>query len=664
MSVDAQKEKLGFQTEVRQLLDLMIHSLYSNKEIFLRELVSNASDAADKLRFEALSDGELFEGDGDLSIRVDYDKEAHTVTVTDNGIGMSREEVIDHIGTIAKSGTRQFFDSLTGDAAKDAELIGQFGVGFYSSFIVADRVVLTTRRAGMARQEGVRWESSGDGEYTVETIDRAKRGTQVVLHLREAEVEFADGFRLRSILRKYSDHISLPIVMREEGEDKSADETVNSATALWRRAKNEIEQEEYDEFYKHVAHDFEAPLAYVHSRVEGKLEYASLLFIPARAPFDLWDKNTRRGIKLYVRRIFIMDDAEDLMPSYLRFVRGVIDSADLPLNISRETLQRNKQIESIRAGSVKKVLGLLAGIAENEAEKFAMFWAEFGRVLKEGLIDDPGNREAVAKLLRFSSTHADSAVQDVSLADYVGRMKEGQEKIFFITAGNFDTARNSPHLEVFRSKGIEVLLLSDDVDEIAVMHLVEFDGKPLQSVSKGSLDLGELAGEEKEETDEGSSESEHAALIERVKACLGERVKDVRITRRLSVSPACLVADEDEMSAHLERLLVSAGQKVPGSKPIFELNPEHVLVKALHKETDEQRFTDLSHILFDQALLSEGGQLEEPTAFVRRLNEMLSRLSAPGKARSGKGTVKPAAKTRRPAKTKTEKSKTASVKQS
>ena len=624
MTVEAKKEKLGFQTEVSQLLDLMIHSLYSNKEIFLRELISNASDAADKLRFEALSDDQLFEGDADLRIRLDYDKDARTVTITDNGIGMSREEVIEDIGTIAKSGTRQFFEALTGDAAKDAELIGQFGVGFYSSFIVAERVVLTTRRAGAGRDEGVRWESSGEGEYTVETVDRARRGTQIVLHLREDQDEFLDGFRLRHVVNKYSDHISLPIVMGKEGEDdEKGEETVNSATALWTKSKSDITQEDYDEFYKHVAHDFEAPMAHVHTKVEGNLEYTSLLYIPARSPFDLWDRSTRRGIKLYVRRVFIMDDAEHLMPSYLRFVRGVIDTADVPLNISREILQHNKQIDSIRAGSVKKVLGLLESTLKNDPEKYTGFWKEFGRVFKEGLIDDLANREAVAKLIRVSSTYTDDPEPSISLDEYLERIKEGQEKIYYITAANFGTAKNSPHLEVFRKNNIEVLLLTDDVDEIAMMHLEEYQGKTLQSVTKGDLDLGELI-EKSDDTQEDEKEDTHEGLLERVKTTLGERVQEVRLTDRLTSSPACLVAGEHEMSAHLERLLRASGQNVPGQKPILELNPDHGIVKALGSEDDDQRFEDWAQILFDQALLSEGGQLEDPSAFVRRVNEMLS----------------------------------------
>ena len=624
MAVEAQKEKLGFQTEVRQLLDLMIHSLYSNKEIFLRELISNASDAADKLRFEALTDDQLFAGDSELKIRLDFDKTARTLTITDNGIGMSRQEVIDNIGTIAKSGTRQFFEALTGDEAKDAALIGQFGVGFYSSFIVSERVTLITRRAGAGRDEGVRWESDGQGEYTIETVDRARRGTQVVLHLREDADEYLDGYRLRHVVTKYSDHISLPIVMAKEGDDEDkGEETVNSATALWTKSKSDITQEDYDEFYKHVSHDFEAPMAHVHTKVEGNLEYSALLFIPARSPFDLWDRATRRGIKLYVRRIFIMDDAEHFMPSYLRFVRGVIDSADLPLNISREILQHNKQIDSMRAGSVKKVLGLLEGMAENEAEKYTKFWQEFGRAFKEGLIEDSANRETVAKLIRVSSTFTDVAEPTVTLDEYVERMKEGQDKIYYICAANFGTAKNSPHLEVFRKNNIEVLLLTDDVDEIAMMHLAEYQGHGLQSVTKGDLDLGELI-ERDGEDEEAPKEDKHEGLVERVKTSLGERVQEVRLTDRLTSSPACLVAGEHEMTAHLERLLRASGQNVPNQTPILELNPDHGIVKALSTEGNDQRFDDWAHILFDQALLSEGGQLEDPSAFVRRLNQMLS----------------------------------------
>ncbi len=633
MTVEAHKETLGFQTEVKQLLQLMIHSLYSNKEIFLRELISNASDAADKLRFEALSDDALFEGDSDLKIHVSYDKDARTITVRDNGIGMTRQEVIEHIGTIAKSGTAQFFESLTGDQAKDAHLIGQFGVGFYSSFIVADKVILTTRRAGLGTEHGVRWESAGEGEYSLETVERPERGTEVILHLREGEDEFLDGFRLRNIISKYSDHITLPILMPKEnmgGEDDTSDEieweTVNRASALWTRSKSEISDEEYQEFYKHVAHDFENPLTWTHNRVEGKYEYTSLLYIPARAPFDLWDRERRHGIKLYVRRVFIMDDAEQLMPNYLRFVRGIIDSNDLPLNVSREILQHNKVIDSIRAGSVKKVLGLLEGMAKNEPEKYATFWQEFGRVMKEGPGEDFANKEQLARLLRFSTTHSDSETQDVSLADYVERMKEGQEAVYYITADSFAAAKNSPHLEIFRKKGIEVLLLADRVDEWLVSSLTEFDGRPLKSVAQGELNLGELEDEEEKKAHEKVDE-EFKDLIGKVKEVLGDKVSEVRLTHRLTSSPACLVTGENDMSANLERILRSAGQHVPTTKPVFELNPEHPLVAKLKQEGSDELFNDMAEILFDQALLAEGGQLDDPATFVRRLNELLLSLS-------------------------------------
>jgi molecular chaperone HtpG len=620
MTVDAHRETLGFQTEVRQLLDLMIHSLYSNKEIFLRELVSNASDACDRLRFEALSDDQLFEGDAELRIRVAYDRAARTITVSDNGIGMSRAEVIDHIGTIARSGTRQFLSALSGEKARDAKLIGQFGVGFYSSFIVAERVTLRTRRAGLGAGHGVRWQSDGKGEYTLETVEKPARGTEVTLHLREGEDEFLDGWRLRSIVRKYSDHISLPIVMKkEEGE---GEDTVNRASALWARARSDIKPEEYDEFYKHVAHDFEAPLAHTHNRVEGKQEYISLLFIPARAPYDLFDREHRHGVKLYVRRVFIMDDAEQLMPAYLRFVRGVIDSADLPLNVSREILQKSRDIEAIRSGSVRKVLDLLEDLAGKEAEKYADFWREFGRVLKEGIVEDPANRERIAKLLRFSSTHAEQEAPTVSLPEYVARMKEGQKAIYYVTASSLAAARGSPHLEIFRKKGIEVLLLHDRVDEWVTMHLTEFDGKPLQSVARGSLELGSLAGSAEQEAQK-KVEGEYRDLVGRIRDALKESVKDVRVGQRLTDSPACLVADEHDLGANLERILRAAGQSVAASRPVLEINPAHPLVVRLQAEGDARRFDDLCRILFDQARLNEGGQLDDPTAFVRRLNELL-----------------------------------------
>ncbi len=639
MSVDAHKETLGFETEVKQLLHLMIHSLYSNKEIFLRELVSNASDACDKLRFEALSDDALYEGDQELKIQLEFDKEAKTVTIRDNGIGMSREDVIENLGTIARSGTKAFLESLSGDQKQDANLIGQFGVGFYSSFIVADKVSVTTRRAGLTTEHGVRWESAGEGDYTLENVEKAEHGTEIVLHLREGEDEFADGFRLRSIVRKYSDHITLPILMHKEempaapGEEKEEDETVvpewetvNSASALWSRSKSEISDEEYKEFYKHVGHDWEDPLAWSHNRVEGKLEYTSLLYVPKRAPFDLWDRDRSNGIKLYVKRVFIMDDAEHLMPNYLRFVRGVIDSSDLPLNVSREILQHNKVTDSMKSGSVKKVLSLLESIAKDEPEKYAEFWKEFGKVIKEGPGEDFANRDQIAKLLRFSTTHNDSEEQSVSLADYVGRMKEGQEAIYYITADTFAAAKNSPHLEIFRKKGIEVILMYERVDEWLGSALTEFDGKPLKSVTKGELDLGELEDEEEKKKQEESAK-DFEDLLKQVQESLGERVKEVRITHRLTNSPACLVTGEGEMSANLERILKSVGQDAPNIKPIMELNPEHPLVVKLKGEQGE-RFDDMSSILFDQALLAEGGTLDDPASFVGKLNKMLLEMSA------------------------------------
>lgn len=630
MSETIQKETLGFQAEVKQLLQLMIHSLYSNKEIFLRELVSNASDACDKLRFEALTDKALLENDSELRIRVAFDPQARTVTVSDNGIGMSREEVIANVGTIARSGTREFLSKLTGDAAKDANLIGQFGVGFYSSFVVADRVTLETRRAGLTAEHGVRWSSDGGGEYTLEIVEKADRGTTVTLHLREGEDEFANGSRLRTILRKYSDHITLPILMKEEEWDQESgkyrttdkDETVNQASALWARPKSEISDEQYAEFYKHVAHDFEAPLTWSHNRVEGRKEYTQLLYLPARAPFDLWDREHRRGIKLYVRRVFIMDDAEHLMPHYLRFVRGVVDSADLPLNVSREILQESKDIETIRAASVKRVLSMVEDLAENHKDKFATFWKEFGRVFKEGIGEDHANRERIAKLLRFASTHKDTPDEDVSLADYLSRMKPEQDRIYYVTAESFSAAKASPHLEVLRKKGVEVLLLSERVDEWMMSFLTEFEGKKLQSVAKGVLDLGSLEDEAEKKAQEAAA-SEHKELVERIKKALEERVKDVRVTLRLTESPACLVADEQDMSASLQRMLKAAGQAVPLSKPILEINADHPLVQRLQAETDEGRFGDFASVLFDQALLTEGGQLEDPAAFVRRLNQLM-----------------------------------------
>ena len=627
MTTETQKETLEFQAEVRQLLGLMIHSLYSNKEIFLRELISNASDACDKLRFEALSNDALYDGDSDLRLRVTFDKEARTVTVSDNGIGMSREEVMDNIGTIAKSGTRQFFDSLTGDQGKDVELIGQFGVGFYSSFIVADKVTLTTRRAGAAANEAVQWVSSGEGDYTLEVVDKESRGTEVVLHLRDGEDEFLEDYRLRSIITRYSDHISLPIEMvsAEEGKENEF-EAVNSASALWKRPRKDISEDEYKEFYKHVAHDFGEPMAWSHNQVEGTQCYTSLLYIPKQAPFDLYDRDRRHGIKLYVRRVFIMDDAENLMPQYLRFVRGLVDSDDLPLNVSREILQKNKFIDSIRAASVKKVLGLLESMAGSEPEKYAEFWSQYGAVVKEGPAEDYANRERIAKLLRFASTHNNSDVQDVTLEDYIGRMKEGQEKIYYITSDSYTAACNSPHLEVFRKKGIEVLLMHDRVDEWLVSHLAEFDGKSLVSVAKGDLDLGKLQDKDEEEAAK-KVEDEHKDFIKRIQDALGDDVSEVRISHRLTDSPSCLVLGAHEMPVHMQQIMKQAGHDLPDSKPALEVNPEHALVKRMEQETDDGRFGEWSRLLFEQAMLSEGGQLEDPVAFVKRTNSLLTGLS-------------------------------------
>jgi molecular chaperone HtpG len=609
------KETLGFQAEVKQLLHLMIHSLYSNKEIFLRELISNGADAADKLRFEALADNALYESDPDLKIRISFDKAARTLTVADNGIGMSREEVVQNIGTIAKSGTREFFQSLTGDQAKDARLIGQFGVGFYSSFIVADRVTLITRRAGS--KEALRWEcdmQKGAGEYTVEPAEKAARGTEVILHLREGEDELLDEFRLKGIVRKYSDHIGVPVFIN--------DEVVNQASALWTRPKSEIEDEQYIEFYKHVAHDFEAPLAWTHNRVEGRQEYTQLLYIPARAPFDLWDRQSRHGLKLYVRRVFIMDDAEHLLPAYLRFVRGVVDSADLPLNVSREILQQSRDVEAIRAGCAKRVLGLLEDLAHKDPAKYASFWREFGRVLKEGVGEDAANREAVARLLRFSTTKEENEEQAVSLADYAGRMKEGQERIYYVTAETFRAAKGSPHLEIFRKRGIEVLLLSDRVDEWLVANLHEFEGKPLASVARGELGLEKIKGEDAAKDHEVG---QYKDLLMGLKRALGEKVKDVRISGRLTESPSCLIADEHDIGGNLARILKAAGQKVPASRPILEINPDHAIVQRLKPE--DAAFGDWAGLLFEQALLAEGGQLDDPAGFVRRSNDLMLSLS-------------------------------------
>jgi len=608
------KETLGFQAEVKQLLHLMIHSLYSNKEIFLRELISNAADAADKLRFEALADNALYGADPDLKIRISFDQAARTVTVSDNGVGMSREEVVQNIGTIAKSGTREFFESLTGDQAKDARLIGQFGVGFYSSFIVADRVTLITRRAGS--KESVRWEcdmSAAAGQYTIAPAEKASRGTDVILHLREGEDELLEEHRLKSIVRKYSDHIAIPVLMR--------DETVNQASALWARPKSEITEEQYVEFYKYIGHDFEAPLAWTHNRVEGRSQYTQLLYVPARAPFDLWDRHQRHGLKLYVRRVFIMDDAEHLLPAYLRFVRGVVDSADLPLNVSREILQQSKDVDAIRAGCAKRVLALLGDLAQKDKEKYAAFWREFGRVLKEGVGEDPSNRDDIAKLLRFASTHAGTETEEVSLADYAGRMKEGQDRIYYVTAESFAAAKGSPHLEIFRKRGVEVLLLSDRVDEWLVANLREFEGKPLVSVARGELGLDKIKGEDAAKDHEVGRYKE---LLVSLKRALGDKVKDVRVSERLTESPSCLIADEHDIGGNLSRILKAAGQKVPASKPILEVNPEHAIVARL--QPADARFEAWAGLLFDQALLAEGGQLDDPAGFVRRTNDLMLSL--------------------------------------
>ena len=625
-STTANRETMGFQTEVKQLLQLMIHSLYSNREIFLRELVSNASDACDKLRFEGLHNAALFEDDSELAIRIAYDKTARTLTIGDNGIGMNRDEVISNLGTIAKSGTREFFSSLSGDQQKDANLIGQFGVGFYSAFIVADKVVVLTRRAGEHPDQGVRWESDGGGEFDIEMVNKPARGTEITLHLREGQDDLLAGYKLREIIRKYSNHIVQPILMKKEEWKDGAqqigdeDETVNQASALWARSKNDISEDEYKEFYKHVGHDYDEPLAWSHARVEGRQEYTQLLYIPTHAPFDLWDRNARHGIKLYVRRVFIMDDAEQLMPLYLRFVRGVVDSADLPLNVSREILQESKDIEAIRKGCTGKVLGLLADMAEKEPEKYTTFWNEFGRVLKEGVGEDFANKDKIAGLLRFATTHSDTADETVSFADYIARMKEGQDKIYYVSAEAFNAAKNSPHLEVFRKKGIEVLLFSERVDEWMLSYLTEFDGKQLASVAKGDLDLGKLEDEAEKKAQEKEAD-EFKPLVEKIKASLGGRVKEVRVTHRLTDSPACLVADEHDPSGNLARMLKAAGQKVPDSQPILEINPKHPVV--LRLKSEEKRFDDWAAVLFDQAQLAEGGQLDDPAAFVKRINQLM-----------------------------------------
>jgi len=629
------QETMSFQAEVKQLLHLMIHSLYSNKEIFLRELISNASDAADKLRFEAIENSALYENDPDLRIRISYDKAARTVTIDDNGIGMSRDEAISHLGTIARSGTKEFFSKLSGDQQKDAALIGQFGVGFYSGFIVADTITVETRRAGLPASEGVRWESAGEGDFVVEQIERAQRGSSITLHLRPEEDEFLSTHKLKSIIQKYSDHVALPILMKKEEWDaeksemvtKDEDETVNQASALWTRSKSDITDEQYKQFYQHLSHDHDDPLAWTHNRVEGRSEYTQLLYVPKHAPFDMWNRDHRGGLKLYVKRVFIMDDAEQLVPAYLRFVKGVVDSADLPLNVSREILQESRDVKAIREGVTKRVLSMLEEVASSSAEatdetekaKYASFWKEFGQVFKEGIGEDYGNRERIAKLVRFASTHTDSSEQTVALADYVARMKPEQTKIYYVTADTWQAAKNSPHLEVFRKKGVEVLLLTDRVDEWMLSFLNEFDGKPLQSVARGDLDLGALNDEEKQAQEKVGEELK--PLVESMKAALEGKAKDVRLTFRLTDSPTCLVADDGDMSGYLQRMLKQAGQQAPQMQPILEVNPEHPLVKQLH--ADDANFSDWCHLLFDQAMLAEGGTLEDPASFVKRTNALL-----------------------------------------
>lgn len=643
MSESGQKEVHGFQTEVKQLLQLMIHSLYSNKEIFLRELVSNSADAADKLRFKALSDADLYEGDADLRVRISADKENKTITISDNGIGMTRNDVIAHLGTIAKSGTADFFSRLSGDQAKDSQLIGQFGVGFYSAFIVADKVTVRTRAAG--EKQAVEWVSAGEGDFSVENIDKESRGTDIILHLKEEEAEFLDEWRLKSIVSKYSDHISVsvemltpevPAVPESEGPDgekieavpakPAVWEAVNKATALWIREKSEISDDEYKEFYKHVSHDFGDPLIWSHNRVEGKTEYTSLLYIPAKAPFDMYNRDKQHGLKLYVQRVFIMDDAEQFMPTYLRFVKGLLDSNDLPLNVSREILQDNQVTQAMRKGCTKRVLSMLEKLGKKDAEQYQSFWNEFGQVLKEGPAEDMANKEQIAKLLRFSSTNTDSAVQNVSLADYIERMAEGQDKIYYVVADSFEAAKNSPHLEVFRKKGIEVLLLSDRIDEWLVSHLTDFNEKQLQSVTRGGLDLGDLDDEQTKEEHE-KLEQEFSSVLERVKTALGDKVKDVKVSHRLTDSPACIVADEHDMSSQMIKLMQSVGQEVPETKPIFELNVEHSLVTYMADEQDDDRFTQWSEVLFEQAMLAERGSLKDPASFVSKLNKLMLTLT-------------------------------------
>ncbi|MDA8962684.1 molecular chaperone HtpG [Pseudomonadales bacterium] len=635
------KETMGFQAEAKQLLQLMIHSLYSNKEIFLRELISNASDAADKLRFEALKDDSLFEGDSDLAIKIEFDKEANSVTISDNGIGMSRDEVINNLGTIAKSGTADFLKNMTGDEKQDSQLIGQFGVGFYSAFIVADRVEVLTRRAGTDKSEGIYWESTGDADFQIAAVEKEGRGTTVILHLRDDENDFADNWRLRSIVKKYSDHIAIPVMMEKQamppmGDDAEAEapsdaapefEAINDATALWTRPRSEVSEDEYKEFYKALSHDYEDPIKWSHNRVEGKLEYTSLLYIPSKPPMDLWNREGARGLKLYVQRTFIMDDAEQFLPVYLRFIKGVVDSNDLPLNVSREILQQDATTDSMRSALTKRALDMLEKMAKNAPEEYATFWKSFGSVLKEGPAEDIANKEKISKLLRFSTTHNETDEQNQSLEDYIARMKDGQEKIYYVAAENFVTAKNSPYLEVFKKKGIEVLLLHDRIDDWLMSHMMDFDGKHLQDVAKGELDLGSLDAEEDKKEQEQMSE-DNKDMVERVQTVLSDKVETVRVTNRLTDSPACLVVGDHDMGAQMRRIMEAAGQELPASKPILELNPGHPLVARLDQEADEARFGDLSRLLFDQALLAAGDSLEDPASFVARLNKLLLELSS------------------------------------
>jgi molecular chaperone HtpG len=638
MSEVAQKETHGFQTEVKQLLNLMIHSLYSNKEIFLRELVSNASDAADKLRFEALSNGDLYGGDADLKVRVSVDKDAQTITISDNGSGMTRDEVVEHLGTIAKSGTAEFFSKLSGDQAKDSQLIGQFGVGFYSAFIVADKVTVRTRKAGAEAAQSVEWESTGEGEFSIGDITKDTRGTDVILHVKEEDLEFVDDYKLRSIVTKYSDHIGMPVEMWKEGTPESEGEdgekieavpgeweSITKATALWMRDKSEISEDEYKEFYKHVSHDWEEPLSWSHNKVEGNNEYTSLLYIPKKAPWDMWNRDRQQGLKLYVQRVFIMDDAEQFMPTYLRFVKGLVDSNDLPLNVSREILQDSKVTQALRKGCTSRVLKMLERMGKKDKDNYQIVWNEFGQALKEGPAEDMSNKDQILKLLRFSSSHTDSTVQNVSLEDYKERMKEGQDKIYYIVTDSFEASKNSPHLEIFRKKGIEVLLMHDRMDEWMMGHVTEFDGTQFQSVTRGDLNLDDMDDEETKKAKEETAK-EYESFVERVKEALGDQVAEVRVTDRLTNSPSCVVAGANDMGSQMAKLMEQMGQAAPDTKPIFELNPDHELVKVVADEQDDDQFKQWSQVLLDQALLAERGNLKDPGTFVQRMNSLMVKL--------------------------------------